>query len=138
MDFQGSRLRAWVRTPDTLSTGVDVTLFKDGKSNVTLEWENFTTYQTFLKPDIRAADLHAEFTIGGSQNIFGFSGIISYFEYNRLSNKNLQNPIPKDVTEFENKYSKITKQVMSFLIGRGKSNFDWPRAPMSQHQFANQ
>ena len=86
---------------------------QNGKSNVTLEWENFTTYQTFMKPDIRSADLMAEFTIGGSKNILGFGGIISYFELNRISNKNLQNPIqiPKCVTEFERKYTKLTKQV---------------------------
>ena len=95
--------------------------FKDGKSNVTLEWENFTTYQTFMKPDIRAADLNAEFTIGGSQNVYGFNGIISYFEYNRLS-KNFQNPVsvPNDVIEFENKYSKITKQVWAFWLAISK------------------
>ena len=86
---------------------------QNGKSNVTLEWENFTTYQTFMKPDMRSADLIAEFTIGGSKNILGFGGIISYFELNRISNKNLQNPIPipKCVTEFERKYTKLTKQV---------------------------
>lgn len=91
---------------------------QNGKSNVTLEWENFTTYQTFMKPDMRSADLMAEFTIGGSTNILGFGGIISYFELNRISNKNLQNPIqiPKCVTEFERKYTKLTKQVRSSLV----------------------
>ena len=90
---------------------------KNGKSNVTLEWENFSTYQTFMKPDMQSADLKAEFTIGGSKNILGFSGIISYFEYNRISSKNLENPIPvpKCVVAFEGKYTKITKQVRTFI-----------------------
>ena len=78
-----------------------------------MEWENFITNQTFMKPDMRSADLIAEFTIGGSKNILGFAGIISYFELNRISNKNIQTPIPipKCVTEFERKYTKLTKQV---------------------------
>ena len=84
---------------------------QSGKSDVTLEWENFTTYQTFMKPDMRSADLIAEFTIGGSKNILGFSGIISYFELNRISNLQTPIPIPKCVTEFERKYTKLTKQV---------------------------
>ena len=70
-----------------------------------------------MKPDMQSADLNAEFTLGGSKNILGFSGIISYFEYNRISCKNLENPIPvpKCVVAFEGKYTKITKQVRTFI-----------------------
>ena len=72
-----------------------------------------------MKPDMRPADLNAEFSIGGSKNILGFSGIISYFEYNRISIKNLQNliPIPKSVVAFEEKYTKLTKQVRVLSFG---------------------
>ena len=72
-----------------------------------------------MKPDMRPADLNAEFSIGGSKNILGFSGIISYFEYNRISSKNLQNliPIPKSVVAFEEKYTKLTKQVRVLSFG---------------------